>query len=140
MSAESANVRLARQFLLAISTKDFAGLAAILSDDFAVQVLPESLGMGETSKEKFLGNLAGLENLTNTGTMNLKPLEIIDAPATNQVVAHAKIVDTFSKDGKTPFTNEYIFIFNFADGKITGGKEFVDSKTLSEFFATHARK
>ncbi|KZV99346.1 hypothetical protein EXIGLDRAFT_746144 [Exidia glandulosa HHB12029] len=117
---------------------DVSAFAAQISDDeYHHTVLPASLGAQEIkSKEEWV---AGFEKgfLPLFDSFELKVHEIIEAPE-GRVIAH------LSSSGKTKldidFANEYIIICTVrkdssGEYKIVKETEFMDSKTMTSFFA-----
>ncbi|EJD53583.1 hypothetical protein AURDEDRAFT_180033 [Auricularia subglabra TFB-10046 SS5] len=133
--SQTAPSRIAREFFDALGAKDLDTVGALLADDMRLQMLPESMGMGTIGKAQWLANMKAFQSMTSSGTVKIEILEVIDAAETNQVILHCRSFDTFAKDGKTPYANEYIFIFTVIDGKIARAKEMLDSKFYLGFLA-----
>lgn len=132
MPSESANVARTRDLFSAMGSRDVAAFDALVADTVSITLFPETLRFVIPGKA---APFANLKQLTADGTLKFELIELIDAPATGQVIAHVKGVDTLAKDGVTPFCNEYIFIFTFEDGRIVRWKEFMDSAYIAEFLA-----
>ncbi|KAJ7256916.1 hypothetical protein C8J57DRAFT_554341 [Mycena rebaudengoi] len=112
-------------FFAAGNSKDLTALRAILADDFTATILPSSLGLPIMTKEKFL---AGAEKMV-AGIPDLKfadPEEIIEAGSS--VVVHTKM-------SGTGYSNEYIYIFHVAGGKIASMKQFTDALVVAALMA-----
>ncbi|KAJ7207343.1 hypothetical protein C8J57DRAFT_1484594 [Mycena rebaudengoi] len=111
-----------------VNRKDIEGLSAFLADDYALQVLPSSLGVPAMNKEQFLQAVSRMSTLFPNLTFH-EPEEVIVAD--NAVVVHIKA--SGSNDAGATYNNEYIHIFRLnGDGKVVSAKEFLDAKVLEK--------
>ncbi|KAJ7262888.1 hypothetical protein C8J57DRAFT_1334072 [Mycena rebaudengoi] len=117
-----------------LNRKDIEGLPAFLADDYAMQVLPSSLGVPPMNKEQFLQAVSRMSTLFP----NLKfhePEEVIVAD--NAVIVHIKA--SGSNDAGATYNNEYIHIFRLnGDGKVASLKEFLDAKVVEKLMQLSA--
>ncbi|KAJ7207344.1 hypothetical protein C8J57DRAFT_1403296 [Mycena rebaudengoi] len=113
---------------------DFEGLSALLADDYAMQVLPASLGVPPMNKERFIQGFTKMSTLFP----NLKfhePEEVIVAD--NTVIVHMKA--SGSNDAGATYSNELIHIFRLnGDGKVASLKEFMDAKAVGMLMQLNA--
>ncbi|KAH8104840.1 hypothetical protein BXZ70DRAFT_623247 [Cristinia sonorae] len=123
-----------------IETRDVQDLESAITDDFAIQVLPKSLGRPQLHKEEYL-------KYSNSFTFHV----VRDFEATIQEVVETadKVVLHASSKATSatgfPYSNEYIIIFHLAlqpDGqyKVKYLKEFVDSQFSTEFFPAERKR
>ncbi|KAJ7262890.1 hypothetical protein C8J57DRAFT_1334078 [Mycena rebaudengoi] len=119
--------------------KDFEGLSALLADDYAMQVLPASLGVPPMNKERFLQGFTKMSTLFP----NLKfhePEEVI--VANNTVIVHVQLNSmkaSGSNDAGATYSNELIHIFRInGDGKVASLKEFMDAKAVGMLMQLNA--
>ncbi|KZV99714.1 hypothetical protein EXIGLDRAFT_724270 [Exidia glandulosa HHB12029] len=130
--------QLVQAYLAAARACDDTALAAIVTSDFAMSVLPASLGMPPDAPfEHWKASVQGLKMKLMGGRLGIEVLEQIDAG--NKIVLHLRNVDTVSVEGKA-FTNEYIVILTTMEEsgalKIKHLKEFVDSAFIAGFFGS----
>ncbi|KAJ7207345.1 hypothetical protein C8J57DRAFT_1734173 [Mycena rebaudengoi] len=116
-----------------VNRKDIEGLSAFLADDYAMQVLPASLGLPPMNKEQFLQAVSRMSTLFPNLTFH-EPEEVIVAD--NVIVVHMKADG--SNDAAT-YSNEYMYIFRLnADGKVVSVKEFLDAKAVEKLMQLSA--
>ncbi|KAJ7262887.1 hypothetical protein C8J57DRAFT_1470865 [Mycena rebaudengoi] len=116
-----------------VNRNDIEGLSAFLADDYAMQVLPASLGLPPMNKEQFLQAVSRMSTLFPNLTFH-EPEEVIVAD--NVIVAHMK---ADGSNGAATYSNEYMYIFRLnADGKVVSVKEFLDAKAVEKLMQLSA--
>lgn len=102
-------------------------ILAQLDDNGRYQVLPDSLGMPQRTKDEFAAHAAGITSVFKS--FKMIPQAIYEDAASNVVVIHAKMDGQLAKGPGGRWENECVMLLSMnEDGtKIVEIKEFVDS-------------
>ncbi|TFK31392.1 hypothetical protein BDQ12DRAFT_694236, partial [Crucibulum laeve] len=101
-----------------LDSRDYDSMSKIVADHFTIEFLPASLGgfgVPVRNKDQLIALLT-----ESQGTV---------ASLTSDIIAyksHGELVHG------GPYTNEYIGIFRFEEGKIASMSEFMDSKYITQ--------
>ena len=117
-----ANKKLALEFLHAMSEADAEGQARCLAPDAVTYTKGFAGVSGWRNRETMIATTAAFKEVVPTG---FRP-KIVKAVAEGEIVVLEWEGNAVLSDG-TPYCNQYVFIFTFADGKI---------RQLDEYFCT----
>ncbi len=117
-----ANKKLALEFLHAMSEADAEGQARCLAPDAVTYTKGFAGVSGWRNRETMIATTAAFKEVVPTG---FRP-KIVKVVAEGEIVVLEWEGNAVLSDG-TPYCNQYVFIFTFADGKI---------RQLDEYFCT----
>lgn len=128
---ESANVRMARAAMQAMSDFDFDSVERMVTDDIVVVQPFPAMGMPETmrGRENFLGGVRFVPTMFKEFKLTIS--QVYDCPADDIVAFEQTSRGIFNIDG-SEYRNRYMMIFGFRDGKISLWKEYYDSRIMTE--------
>ncbi|TFK31390.1 hypothetical protein BDQ12DRAFT_694233 [Crucibulum laeve] len=112
-----------------LDSRDYDSMSKIVADHFTIEFLPASLGgfgVPVRNKDQLTAFLIQLQG--TIASYKIKLGEVIETK--DIIVAHYKSHGELVHGG--PYTNEYIGIFRFEEGKIASISEFMDSKYVSQ--------
>lgn len=127
MTDKSNRMTTAHALLEAYSSLSPDQILAQLDDNGKYQVLPDSLGMPQRTKDEFAAHAAGITSVFKS--FEMIPQNIYEDAASNVVVIHAKMDGQLAKGPGGRWENECVMLLRMnEDGsKIIEIKEFVDS-------------
>lgn len=119
----------AKTWFAALGRSDIETMSKVSTDDMIWWIVPGNKFSGTHTKQQFLGNLAKVfENAS--GDLTLEYREITGEGDRLSIVAKG---DLPMKDGRR-YQSNYHYLLHFRDGKIAGGKEFLDTLHVNEIF------
>ncbi|AMK25296.1 MULTISPECIES: nuclear transport factor 2 family protein [unclassified Sphingobium] len=128
MSLEG-NKKVALEFFDAVASGDTARMGALMTDDATWWVIPSTVFSGLHQKNDFLAIVPQLFAEAD-GPFTFR---FDDITAENNRVAITAKGHILMKSGKA-YSSDYHFLLFFRDGKISAGKEYMDSAHVGEVF------
>lgn len=128
---ESANVRLARAAMQAMSDYDFDAVERMVAEDVVVRQPFAAMGMPQVmrGRAKFMDGVRFVPSMFKEFKLTIR--NIYDCPDQNAVAFEQTSRGIFNIDG-SEYRNSYMMIFEFHDGKITSWTEYYDSRIMTE--------
>lgn len=124
------NKATANAFMTALSTLDIPALAGMMAPDFKIVTTGSSVLSGVTTIDK----LPALTEKLKAKLPNGVEVTILDLLADGDRVAVEARGKATTSAGK-PYNQQYLFLFDIKDGKISVMTEYLDTKLLHETFS-----
>ncbi|GFZ44872.1 hypothetical protein JCM24511_02598 [Saitozyma sp. JCM 24511] len=125
------HVETSKRFLQAVSTKDSRGVQALLAGDFVYNRL-KSFGKpeGHTAQD-FVDMITALDRI-KSWTFDLQhPVKVVESGSSVVLHVSAQVEMTSGEIKET----EYVYFFDFKEGKIAEINEFFDTAYVAEIFS-----
>ncbi|EJD46798.1 hypothetical protein AURDEDRAFT_164252 [Auricularia subglabra TFB-10046 SS5] len=130
------------RFMTIMRTGEMEALRAIAARDFAIELLPASVGHKAKTLDEIIAFLTPVFAGWPAGDkLKIEITEYVESAGGEKATAHARTYDTVGPKN-VPYENEYMFIFTFVDEggqkKVSHIKEFCDSSQLDKYLKAQA--
>jgi len=130
MNTIETNIAVARQFLAAMAKLDIDGMTSLVAPDFIL----DSKGSSSMSGPRTLAELPQIIQMMRHFLPKGATLEILNMTADESRVACEAKGDAMTVDGK-PYRNQYHFLIELKNAKITKCSEYMDTRLMDEIFS-----
>jgi ketosteroid isomerase-like protein len=107
-----------------------AKIAEHMHENGTWRIMGSTPSSGKNDKAAFLETISHTPDFSDTG-LRITPTNFIIQGNKAAVEAHSSMK---LRDGRE-YKNQYVFVFEFRDGKIFDAKEYMDTAYMTKFFA-----
>jgi hypothetical protein len=129
-SLQEENIALAKRFMAAQASNDWEAVRDMMAPGSTWWIAGDGLGGGTWERDKFCDTMAQVLDQYAAGPFEYTPLSEM---AEGNLVAIEARSNMKLKNGRT-YSNKYFLRFEIEDGKITAGREYMDTKHAFDIF------